>query len=153
MVILVPVIQAPMNIVGLVLWRKTSQNKVTIKPRELNLWYKLLVVFVAAGLTAGFYFVFSNDDVRSFIYQNDDSTKGTVDFILDSMILAVTMCAITLLTLKYSDQWYLWIFLDIIYCTMYVIQGHAELTVTWACGLINACYGLYMWKFRSKKTN
>jgi nicotinamide mononucleotide transporter PnuC len=146
------VIQVPMNILGLVMWKKTSQNNVTIKPRELNWWQKLIVVLILVLLTTGFYFLFSNADVRNFVYHGGGVDEETIGIVLDGMILAITLCAIVLLVLKCLDQWYLWIFCDLALVIMYAYQGNWQLLITWACGLVNACYGLYMWKFKERKT-
>jgi nicotinamide mononucleotide transporter len=156
------VIQVPMNLLGLFLWKKhQKQNKKhsssSIKTKELNWWFKIAVLLIVISLTANFYFIFNNEAVHNFWYpKHEDSNTATESHniasdILDASVLVITIVAMVLLSLRYTDQWYLWILCDIVYVVLYGIQGHWQLLITWGIGLINACYGLFLWKFKHKQ--
>jgi nicotinamide mononucleotide transporter len=142
------VIQIPMNILGMVMWKKHSQSKTPIKTRELNWIWKIIVVLIFVALTTIFYFIFNDDTVRRFWYEEPKLNKKLLYVLCDAAALAITIIAMILLTLRFVDQWYLWIFCNVIYIIMYIAQENAQLAITWAIGLTNACYGLYMWKFK-----
>lgn len=146
------VIQIPMNIVGMVMWKKHSKKNVAVETRELSWMWKGIIVIIFAALTTGFYFIFNNNAVRKFWYQDSTHNKKFIYIFLDAAVLAITILAMILLTLRFTDQWYLWIFCDVVYIVLFCFQKNAQFAITWAIGLTNACYGLYMWKFKKKQT-
>lgn len=147
------IIQFPMNILGLTMWRKHMKQKKheDIQMHELNWILKLVVIVILVSFTANFYFVLSNNNVRSFFYYHHaDVNNDLAHNLLNAMVLAITIIAVVLLNYRFTDQWYLWILCDFALVALYSVQGLAQLAITWSCGLINACYGLFMWKFKKK---
>lgn len=144
------VIQIPMNILGMIMWKRMSKTKTTIESRNLNWTWRGISIFTIAALTTGFYFLFNDNTVRDFWYEDPTLNKNLWYILLDACILAITIVAMFLLTFGYAEQWYLWIFCDVVYVIMFSWQGNAQLSITWIVGLINSCYGLYLWRFKEK---
>lgn len=69
---------------------------------------------------------------------------------LDSTTLVISIVANALMVLRYKEQWVLWIVVDIITVTMWVIAGDMIQVSMWSVYLLNAFYGFFMWSKMNK---
>lgn len=69
---------------------------------------------------------------------------------LDSATLMISIVANALMVLRYKEQWALWIVVDIITVTMWVLAGDLIQVSMWSVYLINAFYGLFKWSKMNK---
>ena len=66
--------------------------------------------------------------------------------IWDTMIFGVSVAAQILLTYKKAEHWYLWIAVNVIAIGVYSTAGAPLLAIQYALFLINAIYGVFMWR-------
>lgn len=64
---------------------------------------------------------------------------------LDNTTLVISIVANALMVLRYKEQWVLWIVVDIITVTMWVLAGDMIQVSMWSVYLLNAFYGFFMW--------
>ncbi|WP_236354722.1 nicotinamide riboside transporter PnuC [Konateibacter massiliensis] len=69
---------------------------------------------------------------------------------LDSTTLVISLVANALMVLRYKEQWALWIVVDIITVTMWVLAGDWIQVSMWSVYLLNAFYGFYQWSLMSR---
>jgi nicotinamide mononucleotide transporter len=135
----------PMQFVGLYLWIKHRDDKKTkddivvnhISTKEKFLWFAICVIGV---LDYGLYL---------------NSIGGRLPFV-DSFTTVLSVVATFLMTKRVSEQWLLWILVDIVSIYMWVYriwQGGTDISmiVMWVAFLINAIYGYYNWRKMGKQ--
>lgn len=71
----------------------------------------------------------------------------------DSFTNVCSIVAMYLLSVKRIESWYLWIAVDIVSIFMYLGVGQFVVGFMWFAFLINAFYGLIMWKRGMKEEN
>ncbi|OPX42772.1 nicotinamide riboside transporter PnuC [Ruminiclostridium hungatei] len=69
---------------------------------------------------------------------------------LDSTTLIISIVANALMVLRYKEQWALWIVVDIITVTMWILAGDMIQVSMWSVYLLNAFYGFYKWSKMNK---
>lgn len=69
---------------------------------------------------------------------------------LDSTTLIISLFANALMVLRYKEQWILWIVVDIVTVTLWIISRDWIQVSMWSVYLMNAFYGYYKWNVRSK---
>jgi len=82
--------------------------------------------------------------------------KGSLPFV-DATSTVLSVIAMILLVKRVSEQWLLWIIVDVVSVIMWVVAaikgaGQASMIVMWSAFLVNAIYGYYNWKQLEKKT-
>ncbi|UYL04341.1 nicotinamide riboside transporter [Klebsiella phage KP13-16] len=71
---------------------------------------------------------------------------------LDSATAILSVLATVLMVLRYSEQWYIWVIVNIvavvlwIQATMHHEGGGAVVLVMWIAYLLNSVYGVYQWR-------
>lgn len=135
---------APMNIIGLLLWKKKLESG-TVIMRELSNKMRgtIFILCVAGILSTGFLLSLIKGQNTPYI----DATTNTLSII-----------ATFLMIWRYKEQWILYIVLNIFTIIMWSIRysnGSPEaalMVVMWSSYLINAFYGYYNWSVGVKKT-
>jgi len=135
----------PMQFIGLYYWiknRDKTKTKDDIKVNILSLKEKIiwLAVSVIATIDYGVYLKYIG---------------GTLPFV-DSTTTILSVVATILMTKRVSEQWLLWIVIDVISIYMWVyrlMQGSSDISmiVMWTAFLVNAIYGYYNWKKLEKE--
>ena len=72
---------------------------------------------------------------------------------LDGSSTVFALIANALMVLRYREQWVLWIVVDVITVSMWVLAGDWTQTTMWSVYLINAVYGLVVWTRLAKRDN
>ncbi|MDR0826229.1 MAG: nicotinamide riboside transporter PnuC [Mycoplasmataceae bacterium] len=139
-------IQVPMQIIGIVMWRKNSSNKDTVEPANLKwYWYIIgsLILLTAIGLFAWLesYHGFSK------IWYPPDTWKPNQwsQYITDSAVLMLDIAAVILMIRRYKEQWILWALLDITGIVLWSITLNPILIVMFTMALISCVYGIWDW--------
>lgn len=71
---------------------------------------------------------------------------------LDSATAILSVLATVLMVLRYSEQWYVWVIVNIVavvlwvQATMHHEGGGAVVLVMWIAYLLNSLYGVYQWR-------
>jgi nicotinamide mononucleotide transporter PnuC len=139
-------IELPMNIAGVFMWRRASTDKTSIAPRRLNWWLRLIIFVVIAGLVAGAFFVFKNENFRKHWYVNPDEHKDWYYVLPDAGLLIIGTAAMTLTLFRFKEIWYLWLIVDSTFVLLNILQHNWALVFSWTGGLICSIYGLLTWK-------
>lgn len=121
----------PMQFIGLYFWLK-KQNKVhEVQTRKLSKKGWLLTTFLIAICCFGY--------AKYLTYLKSQQAH------LDSLTVVICIAAQILMTLRYTEQWLLWILSNVLGLFIWGIAGnHAMLMMTCA-SLFNSLYGYYHW--------
>ena len=68
---------------------------------------------------------------------------------LDGASTVLSVFATVLMALRYSEQWFFWIVVDVITVALWCIAGDPVMIAMWAVYLVNAMYGYLMWLNKS----
>lgn len=127
----------PTQFIGMYMWKKhmnVEENKV--KSKKMSLKQIGLYLF---GMVIGVI-------VCRFILE----MLGGNQTWLDSTTLVISLVANALMVLRYKEQWALWIVVDIITVTLWVLAGDWIQVSMWSIYLLNAFYGYYKWSTMNK---
>ncbi|MFT4308405.1 MAG: nicotinamide riboside transporter PnuC [Candidatus Woesearchaeota archaeon] len=127
----------PVQILGLILWRRHSTRADVVAVRWLSHRERIVWFSIAIFATAGYGLVLS-------------LLKGTLPFV-DATSTVFSVVAMILMILRVPDQWVLWIGVNIISIIMWthilVIDGTGvSMIVMWSAYLVNSVYGLVNWR-------
>ena len=138
---------------GVYEWRKeisTIENqykgaKVVTVTMKQDVSVKRLTLFQLFEVTG--MVVFGTCLSAGVLYHFDDPAP-----ILDGFTLVASLIAMTLMVKQYSEQWVLWILVNIVSIYMWVIPalhqpGSWAMVAMWTVFLINSLYGAYKWFF------
>ncbi len=129
----------PMQFVGLWLWTRGKQPN-TIDTVEIKFmsWNARCLLIVGTAIATLLYGVVLH-------------TMGDPVPFLDSTSTTLSVIAMILMAWRYTEQWVLWIVVDIVSITMWylvlVTEGVNDIAmlVMWSAYLINAVYGFLAW--------
>ncbi|WP_099222762.1 nicotinamide riboside transporter PnuC [Listeria costaricensis] len=71
---------------------------------------------------------------------------------LDSMTTALSVVAQVLMTLRFREQWVLWIIVNLFSIVLWIVAGNASMVAMWVAFLFNSTYGYMNWIRLSKCT-
>ncbi len=133
----------PMQLVGFLMWKGKSPDGV-IEMRKLT-WEQLVSWAIVATVL-----VFVYGYCLSLI-------PGQNSPYLDSTSTVLSVIAMILMTLRYTDQWIFWIVIDVVSVIMWAlryssgVEGSTAMLVMWSAYLVNAVYGYYNWNKHSER--
>lgn len=127
----------PLQFIGFKVWKKHLNETYTVKPISLSFNKKiiLITIIILGTLWLG------------LILQN----YGDKIPFIDAFTTVASVIAMTLSAKRYSEQWYIWISINILSIYMwtnrYLSNGENIATLMmWIVFLLNSFYGLYKWK-------
>ncbi len=131
----------PIQFVGIYLWNKNKAKESTIgeeiRVKKLTLKGWIMLIVVSA--------------VSSLVYAQILSSIGSQQVRLDSAAVVLSIVAQILMLLRYAEQWFMWIVVDVLTIVLWVITlvttGGNDYTilVMWSAFLVNAVYGYINW--------
>jgi nicotinamide mononucleotide transporter len=122
----------PTQFIGLYVWKRHMNNeKNEVKSKRMSI--KQIVIFLLGII------------ICTVLYNLLLERLGGRETWLDSTTFMISLLANALMVLRYKEQWALWIIVDVITVTMWVIAGDLIMITLWSVYLINAVYGYYMW--------
>ncbi|SDC14067.1 nicotinamide riboside transporter PnuC [Acinetobacter boissieri] len=131
----------PMQFIGLYFWlkhrAKTSQANTDIEVKNLTIkgWIIMLAVVGVCSLSYA----------EFLAYLNAQQVH------LDSMTVVICIIAQILMTMRYSEQWFLWVTSNILGMIIWVNAGNYAMVMMTCASLFNALYGWYHWHQQAKK--
>lgn len=128
----------PANIVSFVLWSKNKDHEredKEVKARAMKGWQLAVAVVVIAAITVAYHFVL-------------ESLGGAMTY-LDGATTVLSIFATVLMALRYSEQWFFWIIVDVLTVALWCFAGDPVMIIMWAAYLVNAVYGYLMWLNKS----
>ncbi len=127
----------PTQFVGMYMWKKHMHKDVNaVKSKKMSL--KQIGLYIC-GTVIG---IISCQYILELL--------GGSQTWLDSTTLVISIIANALMVLRYKEQWILWIVVDIITVTMWVLAGDMIQVSMWSVYLMNAFYGFFMWSRMNK---
>lgn len=145
---LVPMFNFFTHVYGLFYWSKNTDLDGNMVPRSANKWAwlvtaGLIVVGLAlfptvnVGLAKIGYVVVENDG-RRFL--------GWIDFFwINILALVLSITAQTMMVLRYSLNWWLWIVVNFMWLLVNLMNGNVIFAIQTMVYQINAFVGLYEW--------
>lgn len=139
----------PTQFIGLWMWqRHRSVNKVRDEDIEIkHLSLKGWAVVIASVV------------VGAYVYMHVLMAMNAQQVRIDSVAVVMSVVAQILLTLRYAEQWVLWILVNLLSIVLWVVtlsqSGGSDYTmpVMWTAFLINSIYGWINWlKLQQGKT-
>ena len=139
----------PTQFIGLWMWqRHRSVNKV----RDEDIEIKRLSL-------KGWAVVIASVVVGAYVYMHVLMAMNAQQVRIDSVAVVMSVVAQILLTLRYAEQWVLWILVNLLSIVLWVVtlsqSGGSDYTmpVMWTAFLINSIYGWINWlKLQQGKT-
>ncbi|MDF2987624.1 MAG: pnuC [Eubacterium sp.] len=127
----------PTQFIGMHMWKKHMHEDVNaVKSKKMSL--KQIGLYIS-GTVIG---VVSCQYILELLGGNQTW--------LDSSTLVISIVANALMVLRYKEQWALWIIVDIITVTMWVLAGDSIQVSMWSVYLLNAFYGFIRWSKMNK---
>ncbi|MBQ7530857.1 MAG: nicotinamide mononucleotide transporter [Paludibacteraceae bacterium] len=122
------------QIYGIYAWRKQQTGDTPIiTPRSLPAGrFVLLCVAVAVvALVTGWILRQYTDDSQPY---------------LDAVTTVVSVVAQVMLVMAIRQQWWLWLFVDVLFVVMWIIAGNGSMVAQYGFWCINCLYGLRRWR-------
>lgn len=128
----------PANIVSYIIWTKHKDHErddKEVKARAMKWWQLAISIIVIAIITIGYHFIL-------------EALGGAMTY-LDGATTVMSIFATILMALRYSEQWFFWIIIDVLTVILWCIAGDPVMIVMWSAYLVNAFYGYLMWLNKS----
>ena len=121
-------------IYGVYVWRNrlTTKDSMQIQTRVLSKQFlaAISIVVLLTSLLTGWLLDRYTDDTQPY---------------LDAFTTIPALVAQVLMMLAYREQWYLWIFVDVLAMVMWFIAGNYCMAVQYAFWCVNCVYGYVQW--------
>lgn len=131
------------QIYGIFAWRKRLNNPdniqdPTIIPRSLSIrWFAILCVILAVvSLGVGWLLSRNTDDPQPY---------------LDATTTVVSIVAQVMLVMAIRQQWWLWLFVDVLFVIMWITAGNWSMVAQYSFWCANCVYGMLRWRTLSAK--
>lgn len=153
----------PMQFIGLYMWTKNLESGAIVKSRTLKN-SSFIKVIIGSLVAIVLYTIALKDIVAPFFNGLDLAVSfplyGSYSlYAMDSMSTVLSVVAMWLMVKRYSQQWDLWIFVNIASIGMWTLAiinstsdiGNAvAMILMWSMYLANALYGRYNWRKTSR---
>ena len=128
----------PSNIVAWVMWTRhkdEARGGKEVKARALTMWQLVAACVLVALATIAYHFLL-------------ESLGGAMTM-LDGASTVLSIFATVLMALRYSEQWFFWIVVDVITVVLWCFAGDPVMIAMWGAYLVNAVYGYLTWLNKS----
>ena len=127
----------PSNIAAYALWTKHKDERregKEVRGRALTPLQLAASCLAMAAATVGYHFVLE--------------ALGGAMTMLDGASTVLSIFASVLMVLRYSEQWFFWIVVDVITVALWCFAGDPIMIAMWSAYLVNAVYGYLMWLYK-----
>ena len=122
------------QIYGIYAWqRQRTGDSVVIVPRSLQLNRFVLLCAIVAVVSVGVGWLLNR--------YTDDSQPY-----LDAVTTVVSIVAQVMLVMAIRQQWWLWLFVDVLFVAMWIMAGNWSMVAQYGFWCINCVYGMLRWK-------
>ena len=128
----------PSNIVAWVMWTKhkdEARGGKEVKARALSMSQLVASCALVAAATIAYHFLL-------------EALGGSMTM-LDGASTVLSIFATVLMALRYSEQWFFWIIVDVITVVLWCFAGDPVMIAMWGAYLVNAVYGYLTWLNKS----
>ncbi|MEB3767420.1 nicotinamide riboside transporter PnuC [Acinetobacter sp. MD2] len=126
----------PMQFIGLYFWIKNRNQQaeissdIRVKKLSAKGWLMMLAIVLSC----------------SFAYAEILANLNAQQVRLDSFTVVICIVAQILMTMRYSEQWYLWISSNILGIIIWAVAGNYAMLMMTCASLFNSLYGAYHWR-------
>ncbi len=122
------------QIYGIYAWqRQRTGDSVVIVPRSLQLNRFVLLCAIVAVVSVG---------VGGLLNRYTDDPQPY----LDAVTTVVSIVAQVMLVMAIRQQWWLWLFVDVLFVAMWIMAGNWSMVAQYGFWCINCVYGMLRWK-------
>ena len=122
------------QIYGIYAWRsRRTDDSAIISPRSLPPMRFAVLCAVVAVVAVGTGWLLSR--------YTDDSQPY-----MDAVTTVVSVVAQVMLVMAIRQQWWLWLFVDVLYIAMWIIAGNWSMVAQYGFWCINCVYGMIRWR-------
>ena len=122
------------QIYGIYAWqRQRTGDSVVIVPRSLQLNRFVLLCAIVAVVSVG---------VGWLLNRYTDAPQPY----LDAVTTVVSIVAQVMLVMAIRQQWWLWLFVDVLFVAMWIMAGNWSMVAQYGFWCINCVYGMLRWK-------
>lgn len=122
------------QIYGIYAWqRQRTGDSVVIVPRSLQLNRFVLLCAIVAVVSVGVGWLLNR-------YTDDPQPY------LDAVTTVVSIIAQVMLVMAIRQQWWLWLFVDVLFVAMWIMAGNWSMVAQYSFWCINCVYGMLRWK-------
>ena len=122
------------QIYGIYAWqRQRTGDSVVIIPRSLQLNRFVLLCAIVAVVSVGVGWLLNR-------YTDDPQPY------LDAVTTVVSIVAQVMLVMAIRQQWWLWLFVDVLFVAMWIMAGNWSMVAQYGFWCINCVYGMLRWK-------
>lgn len=142
----------PMQFVGLWLWlkHKDKSDAGKVKSKQMNLKTSAIVYSLTLIGILGYAWLISLPSFQMALY-GEVSNFGFYKYLIDSFTTISSVTAMILMVLRFKEQWYLWVVIDIVTIGLWFITFNPLMIIQWATMLANAIHGIQMWKVQENQ--
>jgi nicotinamide mononucleotide transporter len=136
----------PTGVIGWFMWKKSIDSDNTVKMKKMN-WKGAVGLIILCIIATALYGVV----LTAF--------KGQNTPFLDAFIVVTSIIATLAMMLRFREQWYLYIIINVAQVIMWSIRlanggsDAAATTLMWTAFLVNSVYGLYRWSKGATEIN
>ena len=134
----------PASIIGIITWRKHRDTKYTCEVKTLS--NKNRILLTAASIISLLIVALP----LSYFDRGANETWTLIGF-LDSTGTVLGVIGQILLNLRYTEQWWIWIILDIVMAILNIVIGQYAMGAMYILWTTNAIIGLIIWLKSVKK--
>lgn len=138
----------PMQFIGIWMWMRHYKKKEESTHGE-NVYVKRLTL-------RGWVFVAGSFVVGAFVYAELLTLLSAQQVRIDSMAVVLSVIAQILMVQRYAEQWVIWILVNVLTITLWVITllqtggNDWNMVIMWTAFLVNSVYGYVNWVKLSK---
>ena len=136
----------PASIVGIITWRKHRDTKYTCEVKVMSTKNRIIMAIssvIALCVVA----------IPLSYLDRGAGEAGTMVGFLDSAGTGLGVIGQVLLKLRYTEQWWIWIILDIVMAVLNFIIGSYAMGAMYVLWTTNAIIGLVVWQKSAKTEN
>lgn len=133
----------PVGIIGIINWRKNmSDSNKEVQVHNLSTKGRLLVIAIAI--------------ISILAYMAILNVLGGAFTLFDAASTVLSLIAMILTIMRYTEQWMIWLFVDVVSFVMWLLVffkngGDITIAVMWFAKIFNALYGLTNWSRMAKE--
>ncbi|WP_066875062.1 nicotinamide riboside transporter PnuC [Clostridium mediterraneense] len=164
-VILYTIYMLPMNIYGYFAWKKNAQSvehtnttssTIEVKSLKKSAWSYIIILGIIIWVCYGT-FVYYLPNIFAHFGMTIAPDK---EFYIDSFTATVTIFAVIVSTKRFKETWYFWLVSDSVGVILYIVSiiqsgsfSFSALSgaIMWTQFVVNAIYGMMVWKKLEKK--
>ena len=133
------VIDLPMIFISYFSWRKHLEGKYRVTPRKLSLKTTIITILISI--------------VAVLLYGQFLDYIGGINTYIDATSTVVSFIATLLMTLRYREQWYMWLVVYLVSIIMWITTFDILMLIMSISCFISCFIGFINWTKENKATN